>query len=75
MKFQFYFTIFIVGFILGIIYNFVFDPPHKIYVKYPTPLNSEKTVFTNSNNECYKVKSEQIKCKGNEYINEYIKEF
>ena len=74
-KFEFYFSVFIVSFIFGLVVIFVFMPPKDIYVKYPNPINSDKIVYTNSDNknECYKVKMEEVECKGNEEINPYIK--
>lgn len=73
-KFEFYFSYFIISFILGLIVIFVYTPPQKIYVKYPNPINNNKTVYTNDDNECYKVDMEEIECKGTEELNPYLKE-
>jgi hypothetical protein len=73
-KFEFYFSYFIISFIFGLIVVFVYTPPQKIYVKYPNPINSNKTVYTNDDNECYKVDMEEIECKGTEELNPYLRE-
>ena len=73
VKFEFYFSVFIISFIVGLIVIFVFIPPQEIYIKYPNPINSQKIVYTNNDNECYKVKMDEVECKGNEEINPYIK--
>ena len=73
-QFEFYFSVFLISFVIGIIVIFAFTEPKKILVKYPNPINSEKTVYTNENGECYKVKAEEIECNGNERENMYVKE-
>lgn len=72
MKFQFNIYAFIFGIISGFIVYFVFSEPKEIYVKYPNPFNSNKTVYTNDDGECYKVKLEEIKCNGDEKIQSFI---
>lgn len=52
---------FIFSFIIGFIYVYLLDPFEIISV-YPTPNNTNKLLFKDNANNCYKFKSEIINC-------------
>ncbi len=67
-NFQFHFIPFFISFIIGIIYIYITTMyKHKI-IKTPTPFSNQ--TYKDHDNECYKIKVKEIKCKGNEpYFN------
>lgn len=60
--FKFNFIAFIIAFAIGILYVYISTPKPKIVIKYPTPYNSNKIVYKNDNDICYKYQVEEIKC-------------
>jgi len=60
--FKFNFIAFIIAFAIGILYVYISTPKPKIVIKYPTPYNSNKIVYRNDNDICYKYQVEEIKC-------------
>lgn len=60
--FKFNFLAFIIAFAIGIFYVYISTPKPKIVIKYPTPYNSNKIVYRNDNDVCYKYMVEEVKC-------------
>lgn len=52
----------IISFCVGILYVYVSSPPPNIVMKFPSPYNAGKVVYTNKLNECYKYKSNKVNC-------------
>lgn len=61
-KFSLSIPAFIIAFILGLIYVYISAPKQKHVIKYPTPFNSEKIIYKNYDNICYKYKAEEVIC-------------
>ena len=53
---------FLISFAIGIFLTYVFTPPPKIVVKYPTPYNAGKITYKDDNNVCYRYKANKVKC-------------
>jgi len=64
-EFKFNFLAFIIAFGIGILYVYISTPKAKIVIKYPTPYNSNKIVYRNDNDICYKYNVEEVKCTDN----------
>jgi len=64
-KFNFNFIAFFIAFAIGILFIYLSSPKQKIIIKYPTPYNSNKIVYKNENDICYKYDVEEIKCSDN----------
>lgn len=60
--FKFNILAFIIAFSVGILFVYLSAPKQKIIIKYPSPYNSEKVVYKNDNDICYKYKTEEVKC-------------
>jgi hypothetical protein len=60
--FKFNIVAFISAFAIGILFVYLSSPKQKIIIKYPTPYNSNKIVYKNENDMCYKYDVEEIKC-------------
>jgi len=60
--FRFNYIAFIFAFALGILFVYISTPKQKIIIKYPTPYNSNKIVYKNENDFCYKYEVNEIKC-------------
>jgi len=63
--FKFNFVTFTLAFIFGIIYIFISTPKPRTIIKYPTPYNSDKLIYKSDNGDCYKFKSDLVKCGDN----------
>ena len=53
---------FLLGFSIGIFIVYITKPSRKIIYKHPTPDNSERLVYRDESENCYKYVSEEIKC-------------
>lgn len=53
---------FIISLGIGLFIVYLTIPKPTIIIKYPTPDNSETTVFTDDTNNCYKFKTEEVIC-------------
>ena len=47
---------------IGLFFTYVYSPPKKIVIKWPTPENIEKTVYKDHSDSCYKYKANEIDC-------------
>jgi hypothetical protein len=59
-----YFDIFwfIIAFAIGIFLAYISIPIPEIIYKYPTPENSNSTIYVDDANNCYKYQSNKIEC-------------
>lgn len=60
--FKFNFIVFFIAFAIGFLYVYLSAPKQKIIIKYPNPYNSNKNIYKNENDLCYKYEVEEIKC-------------
>ncbi len=60
--FKFNFIAFFCAFAFGIFFVYLSAPKQKIIIKYPTPYNSNKIVYKNENDFCYKYDVTEVKC-------------
>ena len=60
--FRFNYITFFIAFAVGILFVYISTPKQKIIIKYPTPYNSNKIVYKNENDFCYKYEVSEIKC-------------
>ena len=44
---------------------YLLAPEPNIVFKHPTPDNVSKTIYKNSNNDCYKYEVDEVKCPNN----------
>ena len=57
---------FLIAFILGISYVYFTTPVPKVVIKYPNPYNSNKTVYKDESDTCYKYKATKVVCPEND---------
>jgi hypothetical protein len=55
---------------LGLLIVYCSTPNPEIIIKYPTPENSNRTVFSDDSDNCYKFITDEIKCPKSDLINE-----
>lgn len=53
---------FLGSFFIGLFFVYIFAPEPEIIYRYPTPDNSGKVIYKDSNDICYTYKAEQVKC-------------
>lgn len=53
---------FFISLIIGLIIHIYFMKPKKYVIKYPNPQESEKTIYKDDSENCYKYKSEEVQC-------------
>lgn len=54
--------VFLVSLCIGLIYTYYITPIPQIIIKFPTPFNVGKVVYTDSTGECYKYKIKESTC-------------
>jgi hypothetical protein len=54
--------VFIISFFLGMMYVYLTTPTPDIIVKYPTPHNVDKIVYTDKTGNCYRYQLKEEKC-------------
>lgn len=62
MEFQFSYTAFILGFILGLLYLYLKQPEKTEMVRHPTPYNAEKVTYTDATGTCFVYIAKQVNC-------------
>jgi hypothetical protein len=53
---------FFVALAIGLLFTYVYSPPKKIIIKWPTPENSGKIIYKDNADLCYKYKANEIPC-------------
>jgi hypothetical protein len=55
-------TAFFIALAIGLFFTYIFSPPKKIIIKWPTPQNAGKIIYKDSAESCYKYKANEIPC-------------
>ena len=53
---------------IGLFFTYVYSPPKKIVIKWPTPENAGKVIYKDHSDLCYKYKANEIACPDNKLI-------
>ena len=53
---------FFIAFAIGIFLTYIYSPPKKIIIKWPTPENAGKVVYKDHADVCYKYKANELPC-------------
>ena len=53
---------FFISLFIGIMITYVFAPPKKYIISYPTPENTNHKIYQDNSNHCYKFESTEIQC-------------
>jgi|LakMenE18May11ns_1017448.scaffolds.fasta_scaffold8965404_2 hypothetical protein len=64
---------FIIAFGIGILLNYISIAPPKTVIKYPTPDNSNKIIYKDTAETCYKYNSKEVDCPKDTNKIEFIK--
>lgn len=54
--------VFIITFCIGIFMCYITQPEPKIIVQHPRPDNTDKIVYKDDNDDCYKYEHEEVDC-------------
>ena len=54
--------VFLITLCIGLIYTYYVTPYPQLIVKYPTPFNSGKVIYTDNSGSCYKYKIKKTNC-------------
>lgn len=64
-SFKMHWPAFLIAFAVGISYVYFIHPRPKVVLKYPNPYNSEKLIYQDEANSCFKYKAEAVPCTEN----------
>jgi len=53
---------FILSLTIGLFYVYITNPPKNIIYKFPSPLNTENTIYKDNSNLCFKFESKRSEC-------------
>jgi hypothetical protein len=53
---------FFIAIAIGLFISYIYAPTKKIIIKWPTPENSEKIVYKDDADTCYKYKANEVPC-------------
>lgn len=53
---------FFIALAIGLFFTYIYSPPKKIIIKWPTPENSGKIIYKDNADLCYKYKANEILC-------------
>ncbi len=53
---------FFIALFIGLFITYVLAPPKKYVIKWPTPDNTDKNVYKDDADVCYKYKAEEVQC-------------
>lgn len=53
---------FFIALAIGLFFTYIYAPPKKIIIKWPTPENAGKVVYKDHADLCYKYKANEIPC-------------
>ena len=65
------FKAFLISFAIGLLYIYLTDDYKKVIVVYPTPMNTEKKIYVDKANNCFKYKLSEASSSTNkeDYVN------
>jgi hypothetical protein len=55
-------TYLVISFCIGIGFVYFTTPPPTVVNKFPSPFNVDDTIYKNSEDKCYRYKSEKVNC-------------
>lgn len=50
------------SFFVGMLFVYAFKPKYEVIYKFPNPYNVEKTVYSDTNGQCYKYSMKSVDC-------------
>jgi hypothetical protein len=53
---------FFIALFIGLFFTYIYSPPKKIILKWPTPENAGKLIYKDHSDTCYKYKAGEIPC-------------
>ena len=53
---------FFIALAVGLFFTYIYAPPKKIIIKWPTPENAGKIIYKDNADSCYKYKANEIPC-------------
>lgn len=53
---------FFIALAIGLFLTYIYSPPKKIVIKWPTPENAGKIIYRDSADSCYKYKANEVEC-------------
>ena len=53
---------FLIALFIGLFLTYIYSPPKKIIIKWPTPENAGKIIYKDHSDSCYKYKANEINC-------------
>jgi hypothetical protein len=53
---------FFIALAIGLFITYIYSPPKKIIIKWPTPENSGKIIYKDNADLCYKYQADEIPC-------------
>lgn len=53
---------FFIAFAVGILYCYISSPKPKLIMKFPSPYNAGKVVYSDKADNCYKYKADKVDC-------------
>jgi hypothetical protein len=59
------FKIFLISFVVGFFFVYLFGPERKEIVIYPSPENIEKIIYQDDAENCFHYEQEEVKCPSN----------
>ena len=53
---------FFIALFIGIFLTYIYAPPKKIIIQWPTPENAGKVIYRDTEDVCYKYKANEVDC-------------
>lgn len=55
-------TAFFIALAIGLFFTYIYSPPKKIIIKWPTPETADKIVYRDHADLCYKYNANEVPC-------------
>jgi hypothetical protein len=53
---------FFISLFIGLFITYTFSPDPEVIIKFPTPENAGKIIYRDNSDNCFKFKSNEVKC-------------
>lgn len=53
---------FFIALFIGLFLSYIYSPPKKIIIKWPTPENAGKVIYKDDADTCYKYNAKEVSC-------------
>ncbi len=53
---------FFIALAIGLFFTYIYAPPKKVIIKWPTPENAGKVIYQDHSDTCYKYKANEVSC-------------